>query len=86
MQGISIYDLVLRIADEFCLSINDICDIGPERLGKDNSYLLDSSFLSETLSWKEDFSLDKSVKGVRVWIEKNFSILRKFPLEYVHRP
>ena len=68
------------------LNINDLCDVGPERLGKDDNYLLDSSFLRSSLSWEENFTIEQSIEGVKSWIEDNYSSLRELPIDYVHRP
>ncbi|MFQ5737784.1 MAG: GDP-mannose 4,6-dehydratase [Acidobacteriota bacterium] len=57
-----------------------------ERLGQDARYVIDSSRASRQVGWSPTISLQQGVAAVIDWIEENWGLVAKEPLEYVHRP
>ena len=57
-EAISIRNLVEKICVRCEASFHDIVEESGERLGKDQSYLLDSSAIRETFGWSDQVSLD----------------------------
>ncbi len=55
----------------------------PDRIGKDNAYLLDSSKLRK-LGWKDKIDLNEGIFRTKKWIEDNYIYLKKQKLNYKH--
>ena len=84
--SISIKDLVKKIAGQMNVSFEKNVETTGDRIGKDSAYLLDSAKARDTLKWKDSISLDKGIKDTITWVKNNFDILKKQPLEYLHKP
>ena len=56
-----------------------------ERLGKDQSYSLDSNKIRDVFSWKESKSLDDGIEETIDWIYENLDILKDLPHKYIHK-
>jgi dTDP-glucose 4,6-dehydratase len=81
----SISSIVEQVAKLYGLTLSDICTIGPERLGKDHSYMLDSSKLRSSLGWKENVSFLDGLLEVKEWIETNLTEIKTMSLSYQHK-
>ena len=57
-----------------------------DRLGKDQSYLLNSDKLRDDLKWKDEISLETGIKKTLTWIDDNLSCLKSLPMNYHHKP
>jgi dTDP-glucose 4,6-dehydratase len=84
-EPISIRKLVALIAGKFDLSVETVAQIAQERLGKDDSYLLDSSKMQRELGWAPKIDLDSGIEAVKEWAEAHLAFLRTEPLSYIHR-
>jgi dTDP-glucose 4,6-dehydratase len=84
-EPISIRELVERVARDFDLSLDEVAQQSEERLGKDDSYLLDSSKMQRELGWAPQTSLDSGIDGVKQWAEAHLPFLITEPLAYQHR-
>ena len=82
---ISIKSLVEKIAKNYSLSLNDICVVGEERLGKDEAYALDSSLIRDSLGWNEKFTNHETLTATYEWVANNLDELKKLPFNYEHR-
>ena len=82
---ISIRELVQRIASKYDREINDLVEVCDERLGKDDSYLLDSSAIRKQLNWTDAIDLDEGIDDTIKWVENNLSELRDLPWDYQHK-
>ena len=85
-QKISIRDLVEKIfnfgnKEDF----RKVVKIAKERLGKDQSYLLDSSKIRFNFNWNDEVSLDKGLQDTFIWIKNNLSIMKTLPWNYQHK-
>ena len=58
---------------------------GDERLGKDQSYLLDSSKVRERFGWQDQISLDAGLDETLGWVDNHFDQLRQLPWHYIHK-
>ena len=56
-----------------------------DRLGKDQSYLLDSTKLRHQLKWMEQETLIGGLKETLNWVDKNLQYLSKLPTDYIHK-
>lgn len=84
-EPISIRELVESVAKTFGLSLDEVAQQSEERLGKDDSYLLDSSKMQRELGWAAQTTLDSGIDGVKQWAEARLPFLITEPLAYQHR-
>ena len=56
-----------------------------DRTGKDSAYFLDSKKIIRELKFKPKINLITGIKDTINWVEKNFSKLKKYNLEYKHK-
>jgi|TARA_S200000501_G_scaffold280756_1_gene264765 dTDP-glucose 4,6-dehydratase len=84
-EKISIRDLVKRIFNILGADFDKIVIDSDERLGKDQSYSLDSEKLRTEFAWKESKSLHEGLLETINWIKRDIKILKKMPQEYLHK-
>ncbi len=84
-QAISIRSLVEKICEINQVDFTDLVEVGEERLGKDQSYLLDSSEIRNQYGWEELVSLEDGIEETGQWIKKNLSELSRMPWHYEHK-
>lgn len=84
-QGIAVRDLVRLICIKMGVKFESVTKTAPERLGQDKTYILDSSKARRQLGWKPAISLDEGIEQVIVWVNENWGIIKKQPLEYQHK-
>ncbi len=85
-NSISIKDLVQRICNMTNITFASIIEESAERLGKDKSYLLDSSAIRNQFQWEDKISLTDGLNDTLTWIDENLAKLIKLPWEYNHKP
>lgn len=83
---VSIRELVGTIADLVGVAIDDIVEAAPERPGKDEAYLLDSSRARTHLDWSDTIDLEDGLSETLAWVDAELETLRALPTEYRHRP
>ena len=84
-QTISIRDLVKKICDLTNTSFKDLVEETEDRLGKDQSYLLDSSKARNDLEWQDSITLEEGLIETLAWVDTNINTLKNFPLKYKHK-
>ncbi len=82
---ISIKDLVKKTCNITGIPFEQVVDETEDRLGKDQSYLLDSSKLRNELNWIDKISLNEGLQETLEWIDKNIEVLNNLPIEYTHK-
>ena len=85
-QKISIRELVERIANKVGIALSELVEISDERLGKDQTYLLDSAKLREELGWSDVVDLDTGIEKTCDWVDANLGTLLDQPQTYIHKP
>jgi dTDP-glucose 4,6-dehydratase len=83
---VTVRELVERICRKLGARFEDNVEIVGERLGKDAAYMLDSSKLRRALGWKERIGLEQGLDECVAWVKANLEVLKKQPLDYVHKP
>ena len=63
----------------------NLVKISNERLGKDQSYLLDSSALRSCFKWKDEISLEEGLSDTVAWIDKHLGKLKNMSWKYNHK-
>jgi dTDP-glucose 4,6-dehydratase len=74
--------ILLRLGKRF----GDCVEIGPERPGKDTSYMLDSFKIRTELGWRDSTSFEQGIDDVIRWAERFKSVLSTLPAKYEHKP
>ena len=81
---------IRHVVDEICrmmdLKFSEAVDVAEERLGKDQAYLLESSYLRDSLGWKDNISLEQGLIDTLNWVDNNLDVLKNLPNEYIHKP
>ena len=82
---ISIRDLVIKICELINVNFTDLVEESEERLGKDQSYMLDSDKLRMELKWKDTIDLKEGIVSTIEWIDNNLDSLKNLPHKYIHK-
>ena len=83
---VSIRSLVEKICDLTEVDFKDLVVETEERLGKDQSYLLESGKIRKELNWSDDINLENGLNSTLSWVKTNLATLRSLPFDYIHRP
>jgi dTDP-glucose 4,6-dehydratase len=84
-QHISIRRLVELICIKMGADFENLVEVSPDRPGKDDAYLLDSSKAKKEFDWEPKVSLDEGIEETVNWVQNNFDELIKEPMEYIHK-
>lgn len=85
-QKIRIRDLVEKIFNfESKEDFSKVVKIVNERLGKDQSYLLDSSKIRSYFNWNDEISLENGLADTFRWVKNNLSIMKNLSWSYEHK-
>jgi dTDP-glucose 4,6-dehydratase len=84
-ETISIRDLVIKICKIMNVNFSDIVQESEEKLGKDQSYKLDSNKIRNKLSWLDSINLEEGISSTIEWVDNNLDILKTLPNEYIHK-
>lgn len=82
---VSIRELVEHACALTGVPFTDLVIEGPERPGKDDTYMLDSSRLRQDLGWHPQTFLDEGMRDTLNWIDNNLEVLAVAPDSYVHK-
>ena len=84
-QHVSIRSLVELICLKMGADFQSLVEVSPDRPGKDDAYLLDSSKAKKELNWKPEILLEDGIEETIDWVESNFDDLIKEPMDYIHK-
>ncbi len=84
-EKISIKNLVERIFNIEGKNFDSLVNHTNDRLGKDQSYLLDSSNIRKVFKWEDNVKLDNGLKLTMDWIKKNLNIFENISWNYSHK-
>jgi dTDP-glucose 4,6-dehydratase len=84
-QHTSIRSLVELICNKMGADFENLVEVSPDRPGKDDAYLLDSSKAKNEFDWEPKVSLDDGIEETANWVQNNFDELIKEPMEYIHK-
>jgi dTDP-glucose 4,6-dehydratase len=83
---VSIREVVSKIATMTGKALEDLADVGEERLGKDQAYMLESTRLRTELGWCDKVALDEGLERTLAWVDRHLDILANAPADYIHKP
>jgi dTDP-glucose 4,6-dehydratase len=84
-EAISIRALVETICERCALPFDSVVEESSERLGKDQSYLLDSTAMREHFGWGDQVSLDDGLIDTLAWVDAHLEQLKTLPWTYQHK-
>ncbi len=85
-RSISVRALVEMILDRLGKSFDESVDIVGDRLGKDQSYMLDTTKIRNELGWTDSISLEAGVEQTIGWVQRFLADLKDQPTNYIHKP
>ena len=83
---LTIRELVEKICEITATPFEELVEVTGERLGKDQTYLLDSSKVRKDLDWKDRITLDQGLRDTLTWVEEKIETLRQQRDSYIHKP
>jgi len=83
--GISVREVVEVICRSLGADFNKVTKVGPERLGQDKAYTIDSTKARSQLGWTDDISRETGITEVVGWVKGNLESILEQPLNYVHK-
>ena len=84
-ESISIRSLVDMICERCDVRIDSVVEDSDERLGKDQSYLLDSSAMRESFGWNDQVSLTDGLADTLAWVDAHLGQITNLPWTYQHK-
>jgi dTDP-glucose 4,6-dehydratase len=84
-EAISIRALVESICERCGVPFAAVVQESGDRLGKDQSYLLDSSAMRERFGWSDQTSLTDGLSDTLDWVDCNLDRLKTLPWTYQHK-
>lgn len=83
--SISIRQVVESICDYMETPFDDVVEIGPERIGQDKAYIIDSTRARQELGWKPEIGFEDSMPAIVDWIDEYWDEIKNMPLDYEFR-
>lgn len=84
-EPISIRTLVERICERCGIPFSNVVEESAERLGKDQSYLLDSTSIRHTFGWNDQVTLDEGLSDTLAWVDNHLDQLKTLSWNYQHK-
>jgi dTDP-glucose 4,6-dehydratase len=84
-ESISIKGLVQKICNLMQVDYELVVNITEDRLGKDQSYLLNSDKLRDQFDWTEKYNLNDGLIDTIKWVKENNKIMKKLSWDYLHK-
>ncbi len=81
----SITDVVRLICKLMGYDFEKSVNFSDENYGQDLVYNIDASKAKEELGWRQQVTFEEGIKETIDWVEENWDIICKQPLEYIHR-
>jgi len=84
-QFLSIRNVVEMICAKLGVAFETAVEVSPERLGKDQAYLMATTKARSELGWSEKLSFEAGLERTIEWVKANLSELRALPWTYQHK-
>jgi dTDP-glucose 4,6-dehydratase len=84
-EPISIHALVEKICEWCGVAFSDVVEESGERLGKDQSYLLDSSSIRDSFGWSDQVGLEEGLTETLDWVDEHLDHFKTLPWTYQHK-
>ena len=84
-EAITIKYLVNKICNLLSVNFEKVVTYSDERLGKDQSYFLDSKKLRKEFCWDEEYKLDDGIQSTIKWVKENYNVIKNMSWNYIHK-
>ena len=84
-KSCSIKELVEQICKLAGANFSELVVRSEERLGKDQSYLLESSAMRQIHGWSDQIGLHEGLQATLDWVDANLATLKTLPWTYQHK-
>ena len=84
-EPVSIRALVERICTRCGVEYGSVVEEAGERLGKDQSYLLDSTSMREAFGWSDQVNIEDGLSETLAWVDDHLNHLNTLPWTYQHK-
>ena len=84
-ESCSIKELVEQICTLAGANFSELVQSSEERLGKDQSYLLESSAIRQVHGWSDQINLQQGLQETLDWVDANLATLKSLPWSYQHK-
>lgn len=81
----TIKELVELISLKLNISFEELVKVVNDRPGKDEAYKLDSSFIRNSLNWKDKTKLSDGIDETIDWVDSNYKALVTYKRNYEHK-
>lgn len=82
-ESVTIHDLVVIVAKQLGLSMEQLTEITDLRPGEDRQYWLDSKLIKDELGWEPEIGLEDGVKDMIAWGRKYLPLIQEDSTEYI---
>ena len=82
---LTIRQVIEIICSRMGIDFAELVEISPDRLGKDQAYLMDSRKARRELGWQESVTFEEGVDATVQWIKDSFDEISLLPLNYIHK-
>ena len=82
---ITIRQVVETVSHKIGVQFDSMVELAPDRPGKDQAYLMDSTKAREKLGWSDQIDFEQGVDLTVSWIKDSMSEIEKLPLNYIHK-
>jgi len=81
----SIRKVVEIICERVGMPFDALAEVAPDRAGKDQAYLMDSTKAKTMLGWAEATSFEQGIDATIRWVKDNLNEINRLPLNYIHK-
>ncbi len=85
-SSITIRNLVEKVCAVAEKPFDEVVEMAPDRLSKDQAYLLNSDKIATELGWRPQVTLDEGLNRCAAWCRENLHELSALPQVYIHKP
>lgn len=82
---VSIRELVELICEKMNAIFEENVAAAPERAGKDQAYLLDSTAIKRRFNWAPQIELENGIEETIAWTDAHFESIQNQPMHYIHK-
>ena len=82
---ITIKQVVETVCHRVGVQYESMVELAPDRLGKDQAYLMDSAKARAKLGWSDEIDFEQGLDLTVAWIKDSMSEIEKLPLNYIHK-
>jgi dTDP-glucose 4,6-dehydratase len=81
----TIRKVVEIICERVGIPFDALAEVAPDRAGKDQAYLMDSTKAKTALGWAEAVSFEQGIDATIAWVKENLDEINRLPLNYIHK-